>query len=55
MLPLQCLNMIYVSLIQPYFDYSITIWGSCAKKHVSILQKLQNRAARAVTCIFDYN
>ena len=55
MLPLQFLNMIYISLIQPHFDYCITIWGSCAKKHISILQKLQNRAARAVTGIFDYN
>ena len=55
MLPLQCLNMIYISLIQPHFDYCITIWGSCAKKHISILQKLQNRAARAMTGIFDYN
>ena len=25
MLPLQCLNMIYISLIQPHFDYCITI------------------------------
>ena len=35
--------------------HRLSIWGSCAKKHISILQKLQNRAARAVTGIFDYN
>ena len=47
--------MIFISFIQPHFDYCIRTWGSCAKKLISILQKLQNRAARAATGIFDYN
>ena len=41
--------MIFISFIQPHFDYCIRTWGSCAKKLISILQKLQNRGARAVT------
>ena len=31
------------------------MWGDCANKYIKQLQRLQNRAARAVTGIFDYH
>ena len=49
------LNIIYLSIIQAYFDYCITIWGSCSKTLLCSVQKLQNKAARAVTGNFDFN
>jgi hypothetical protein len=36
------------------FDYCITVYGQCANKNISLLQSLQNRAARAVTGNFSY-
>ena len=54
-LPQDTLNTLYITLIQPHFDYCLTVWGKCAKKYINILQRLQNRAARAVTGNFDYN
>ena len=43
--------LIYSSIIQPKFDYAITIWGYTCDKN---LQRLQNRAARIVTGNYDY-
>ena len=33
------LNIIYLSIIQPYFDDCITIWGSCSKTLLCSVQK----------------
>ena len=43
------LHLIYKALIQPHFDYCNVVWGSCGVKLADKLQKLQNRAARALT------
>ena len=43
------LHLIYKALIQPHFDYCNVVWGSCGIKLADKLQKLQNRAARALT------
>ena len=51
----ESLSVLYLSLIQTHFDYCLTVWGRCANKYLSILQRLQNRAARAVTGNFDFN
>jgi hypothetical protein len=40
---------IYNSLIQPLFDYCDVVWDSLPAAGASILQKLQNRAARVIT------
>ena len=53
-LPLSSLKTIYLSTIQPIFDYCITVWGPFSKENLKIVQRLQNRSARAVTGIFDY-
>ena len=49
------LNTVYISLIQSQFDYCLTVWGSCSKYLLLRLQRLQNRAARIITGIYDYN
>ena len=40
-------SSLYFPLIQSHIDY----WGNCAKTHLSIIQKLQNRAAHFLTGI----
>ena len=47
--PPATLHLIYKALIQPHFDYCNVVWGSCGLKLADKLQKLQNRAARALT------
>ena len=47
--PPATLHLIYEALIQPHFDYCNVVWGSCNVKLADKLQKLQNRAARALT------
>ena len=48
------LMYIYQGIIQPRFDYAITIWGFTSKCNVSKVQRLQNRDARIITGDFDY-
>jgi len=40
---------IYQELILPHFDYCNSVWGDCNLTLSDKLQKLQNRAARAIT------
>ena len=40
---------IYQALILPHFDYCSSVWGDCNLTFSDKLQKLQNRAARAIT------
>ena len=40
---------VYSALIQPHFDYCCSIWGELGDTLATKLQKLQNRAARAIT------
>ena len=49
------LNIIYNTIIQPDFDYCVTVWGNCSSVHFNKLQKLQNRAARIICKEFDWN
>ena len=42
------LNTICLTLIQPDFDYCISLWGICSSGNINKIQKLQNRAARIV-------
>ena len=47
--PRRTLQLVYNSLVQPYFDYCNSVWGNCCKTLATKLQKLQNRAARVLT------
>ena len=53
-LPSHMLMLIYSSIIQPIFDYAITIWGYTCNTNLYKIQRLQNRAARIVTGNYDY-
>ena len=50
----ESLNTVYIATVQSIFDYCLTVWGSCSQVHIDKLQRLQNRAARAVLGDFDY-
>ena len=54
-LPKPLLTIVYNTIIQPHFDYCITLWGNCSKTNLSLIQRLQNRAARIVSQNYDYN
>ena len=43
------LQLLYNSLVQPYFEYCSLVWGNCRDSLKEKLQKLQNRAARVIT------
>ena len=46
--PLDVLNTIYKSLIQPVFDYCDVVWDNLDQGLAIRIQKLQNRAARTI-------
>ena len=39
-LPSNQLNLIYTTLVQPIFDYGITLWGACCKTYIDKPQHL---------------
>ena len=43
------LQILYSSLVQPYFEHCSLVWGNCCDSLKEKLQKLQNRAARVIT------
>ena len=49
LLPQETLSHIYRGIVEPYFRYCSSVWGSCGETRLVTLQKLQNRAARIVT------
>jgi len=54
-LPRDQICIIYESIIQPHFDYCISVWGHTSKNNITLLQRLQNRAARVITGVYDWN
>ena len=54
MLDIKTLNTVYLTIIQSLFDYCLTVWGNCPNVYRDQIQKLQNRAARAIFGNFDY-
>ena len=47
--PLDTLQILYNTLILPYFDYCCLVWNNCSITLKTSLQKLQNRADRVIT------
>ncbi len=45
----------YYTLIQPYIDYCITVWGYAPDRYINKIQVLQNRATRVICDNFDWN
>ncbi len=52
-LPVKQLDILYIAIVQPHIDYCLTVWGYSCRKYVDKIQKLQNRAARIITGIYD--
>lgn len=48
------LNKVYMTCIQPVFDYAISLWGHCSEYNKSLVTRIQHRAARIITGQFDY-
>ena len=48
-LPLEAVQMMYRSLIEPYLKYCYPVWGNACSTNLQGLQKLQNRASKIVT------
>ena len=49
LLPKHTLSQMYRGIVEPHFRYCYSVWGDCGDSCLSMLQKLQNRAARIVT------
>ena len=49
LLPKQTLSQMCRGIVEPHFRYCCSVWGSCGDSRLSMLQKLQHRAARIVT------
>ena len=53
-LPFESLVQIYKSYIQPKIDYAITVWGYSNESNMDKIQRMQNRAVRAIYNNYDY-
>ena len=49
-LTLQAAQAVYKCIIEPIFSYADTAWGELPESSITSLQRLQNRAAKIVTC-----
>lgn len=47
--PLDTLEKVYKSLVQPYFEYCSPLWNNCGKLLTDKLQRSKFRAARVLT------
>ena len=53
-LPHHSLVQLYKSYNQPKIDYGITVWGYTSDCNIDKIQRMQNRAARAIYGNYDY-
>ena len=49
------LKIIYQTTVQPVIDYCITLWAYAPSTQVNKVQRFQNRAARIVSGVRDWN
>ena len=52
--PQNLLLQVYKSYIQPKLDYGLTIYGCTTQENLTLVQRLQNHAARLILGNFDY-
>ena len=52
--PVKIAHQMYNCIIQPSFDYAITVWGNATQQNVNKIQRIQNPAARIIYNNFDY-
>ena len=46
---------VYNTIIQPHFDYCITLWGQCSQTNLRKVQRFQNRCARFISGNFSWD
>jgi hypothetical protein len=49
-LPIDSVNTVFKALVLPLMDYGICLYGYTYKSHLNIIERLQKRAARIITC-----
>ena len=54
-IPRDSLILLYRTLVEPYFRYCNTAWGTCGTSLLNKLQTLQNRAAQIITGTVDHS
>jgi hypothetical protein len=54
LLPVQCVDNVYRTTVQPHIDYCLPVWGFTSGINLQRVQRLQNRAARIITGNFDF-
>ena len=54
-LPFEILKSLYYTLIYPYLNYCVSVWGNGAKCHLSILTKCQNYFLRILFYLKKYD
>ena len=52
--PQNLLIQVYKSYIQPKLDYGLIIYGCTTQENLTLVQRLQNHAARLILGNFDY-
>ena len=53
-IPFESLMTIYKSIMQPKIDYAITVWGYSSESNIDKVQRMQNRAVRAMLNNYDF-
>lgn len=48
-LPQSALYQLYCSLVQPYLNYGLLLWGNANKEYINKLFRIQKRALRAIS------
>ena len=55
-LPRDHLRTLYYSMIHPYLDYGVLLWGSSTQNNIRPLTKIQNKAVRIINgSSYNYN
>ena len=54
-MPFDVVKSLYYTLVFPYLNYCVTIWGNDAKCHLSILTKCQNYFLRVLFNLKKYD
>ena len=54
-IPQSTLCILYHTIIQPHIDYCLTVWGYAPDIYIDKVQRMQNRAARVVSGVYDWS
>ena len=52
--PQNILIQMYKSTVEPIVNYGCTVWGYASGNVLNVINRLENKSARAITCNYDY-